>query len=76
MRTSVDVICMYPKNGLIRPLSIVWNNGANYPVRRITQVIPIDGDEDHSCGLRYTCRIGNSVRYLFLENGKWFIEKL
>ena len=76
MRTIVDVICLYPKDGQIKPLSIIRDNGARYPTDRVSQVIPIDGKGERSCGIRYTCRIGKHLRYLFLENGKWFIEKL
>ena len=74
MKQFVDVICLNQKTGQIRPLYILWENGIKYPIDKIT--------DNSSCfikkwgmGLRFTCKIGNNYRYLFLEEGKWFIEK-
>ncbi|MBQ3376148.1 MAG: hypothetical protein IJG49_07035 [Erysipelotrichaceae bacterium] len=73
MKTAVDVICLYPQDGIIKPLFIVWNNGARYPIDRIDQVVPVS--EGECCGMRYSCRLGKQQRYLYLENGKWYIGK-
>ena len=76
MKTYVDVICKYSKNGNIMPLYIVWNNGQKYSIDKITQIIPAASLYSGGIGLRYTCCIGDQQRYLFLEEGKWFIEKV
>ena len=73
MKTAVDVICLYPQNGLIKPLFIIWNNGARYPIDSVDQIVPVSDGE--VCGVRYSCRLGKHQRYLFLENGKWFIDR-
>ncbi|HPX32478.1 MAG TPA: hypothetical protein PLT36_03140 [Erysipelotrichaceae bacterium] len=76
MKQFVDVICLNQKTGQIRPLYILWENGEKYPIDKITQIIPAASLKSGGMGLRFTCKIGNSYRYLFLEEGKWFIEKV
>ena len=76
MKQFVDVICIYNKAGQIKPLYIVWDNGMKYPIERVTQIIPAASLRSGGMGLRYTCKIGRQERYLFLEEGKWFIEKV
>lgn len=75
MKLFVDVICRYSRTGQIRPLYIVWEDGIKYPIEKITQIVPAASIFSGGMGLRYTCRIGKQQRYLFLEEGKWFVEK-
>ena len=75
MKQYVDVICMHTKNGLVKPLYIIWNDGIRYPIDKIMQVVPAASLFSGGMGMRYTCKIGNQLRYLFLEEGKWFVEK-
>lgn len=75
MKQFVNVICMYMKTGQIQPLYIVWDDGIKYPIDKVTQIIPAASLRSGGMGLRYTCKIGTAQRYLFLEEGKWFIER-
>ena len=75
MKMFVDVICLYEKSGQIKPLYILWNGNVRYQIDRITQIIPAASLKSGGMGLRYTCKFGQSMRYLFFEEGKWFIEK-
>ena len=75
MKQYVDVICIYTKTGQIRPMYIVWENGIRYPIEKITQIVPAASLYSGGIGMRYTCLIGSQQRYLFLEEGKWFVEK-
>lgn len=72
----VDVICLVEKNGQVKPLYIIWEDGNKYPIDRIIQIIPAASLRSGGMGLRYTCKFGRQQRYLFLEEGKWFIERL
>ena len=75
-KTYVEVMCIHDRHGFVRPLSVIWENGVKYAVDRITQVTPAASLKSGGVGMRYTCRIQNQYRYLFLEeNNKWFIEK-
>jgi len=76
MKNYVDVICVCHTNGQMKPLYILWGDGSKYPIDRITQIIPAASVKSGGCGLRYTCKIGRSMRYLFYEEGKWFIERV
>ncbi len=76
MKQYVDVICMYQRNGQIKPLSVLWNNGCEYRIDRITQVVPATSSYSGHKGLRFTCMFGCNERYLFLDEGKWFIEQV
>ncbi|MBQ1877839.1 MAG: hypothetical protein IJS38_02840 [Erysipelotrichaceae bacterium] len=76
MKHYVDVICIYGKNGSIKPLYIIWDDGSRYPIDRITQIVPAASLYGNGVGMRYTCLIGSQYRYLFLEDGKWFVEQI
>ena len=75
MKNYVDVICLNQKNGKIKPLCIVWDDGVKYPIDKIVQVINAASIKSGGMSLRYTCKIGLNFRYLYFSEGKWFIEK-
>ncbi len=76
MKKFVNVIGYFNKKGDIKPLYIVWDDGSKYPIDKVVQVIPAATIHSGGMGLRYTCKIGREFRYLFLEEGKWFVEKV
>ena len=69
----VDVIVKQSRNGMIEPLYLCWENGKKYKIDRILnkekRASVVGG-----CGLRYACMIQGSLRYLYLEKDRWFIE--
>jgi len=71
----VDVICMHDKNGAIQPLVLIWEDGNKYYIDKVLNVVFRASLKSGGVGLRYTCRIQNQQRYLFLENDRWFVEK-
>ncbi len=76
MKQYVDVICVHERSGRILPISVIWQDGIRYAIDKITQIVPAASLKSGGCGLRYTCRFGSSVRYMYLEDdGKWFVEK-
>lgn len=72
----VDVICLHDSQGYVKPLTVIWKNGMRYAVDKIMQVVPAASLKSGGVGIRYTCRIQNQYRYLFLEDNKWFVEKM
>ena len=76
MRQGVDVMCIYHKNGQIKPVSIIWDNGHEYHIDRILQITAARSGYNGKPGIRFTCLFGHSERFLFLEEGKWFIEQI
>lgn len=75
MKLYVDVIVLNTKEGQIKPLMIVWQNGVKYAIDKISQVTKAASTIAGGTGIRYTCQIQGQQRYLFLEEDKWFIEK-
>lgn len=74
MKHYVDVIVLNRKDGQLKPLAIVWRNGVKYPIDKITQVTRAASTLAGGSGIRYSCRIQNQERYLYLEEDRWFIE--
>jgi len=71
----VDVIALHRKDGSLKPLVILWENGVKYAIDKVTQVVPAASMKAGGAGIRYTCRISGQLRYLFLEEKRWFIER-
>ncbi len=72
----VEVVAYYDTEGNISPLIIHWDDGSEYEIDRITDVTKSASLKHGGAGIRYTCRIHGQMRYLFLDDNKWFIEKI
>jgi hypothetical protein len=75
LKEYVDVVTYHRKDGQIKPLYIVWNNGVKYEIDKVVQITRAASLRAGGTGIRYTCMIQGSQRYLFLEEDRWFIEK-
>ncbi len=71
----VKVIAYYDLDGSITPLKIIWKDNTLYNVDKITQKIPAASLKSGGYGMRYTCKIHGHMRYLYLEETRWFIER-
>lgn len=69
----VDVITLVDREGKLKPLILIWENGLQYPIDRILEVRNATS-EVGGCGILYRCRIGSQERCLFYEKNRWFIE--
>ena len=72
----VSVLAHYDIDGSITPLKIIWKNNKSFSIDRITQKIPAASLKSGGYGMRYTCMIHGYMRYLYLEETRWFIEKV
>lgn len=72
----VEVVAYYDTEGNISPLVIYWDDGSEYEIEKITDVTQAASLKHGGAGIRYTCRIHGQMRYLFLDDNKWFIEKI
>lgn len=70
----VDVTAVFSADGVIVPVSIRWKNGTVYPIDKVLDKRPAAALKAGGCGMRYTCCIGGHIRYLFLEQDRWFLE--
>lgn len=73
MRIYIDVVCSFSKTGAIRPLYIRWNKCTVYNITKINRITP--QKNEGTSRLLFNCMIGNNERDLYLEGGKWYIEK-
>ena len=72
----IDVITKYTSVGEIIPLSIIWNDGRTFTVDKVIDIRRAASLKVGGQGVRYTCRISGKEKYMWLEDGKWFVEAL
>jgi len=60
--------------GEIRPVAIRWRDGKIYEIDRIRQKTCAASLKVGGRGIRYTVLIEGKERYLFNEEGRWFVE--
>ena len=73
-KVYVEVQLRVKADGSVRPISILWEDGIVYTVDRLRKVVPAASLKVGGGGMRYTVVIEGKDRYLFEENGKWFVE--
>ncbi len=74
MKQYVSVTATFDTDGNILPLKINWKDGRCFDIDRITDVRYAASLKAGGAGIRYTCRIRQSEKYLFLEDNRWFIN--
>jgi hypothetical protein len=72
----VEVTARFDTEGRIIPLKILWEDGASFFIDRVLDVRPAASLKAGGAGIRYTCRINNFEKYLFLEESRWFVEEI
>jgi len=78
-KVYVDVNEDRLKDGQLRPLSFVWEDGERYEIDRIIDVRPAASLKAGGTGMRYTIKVRSRETFLFLEErhgvAKWFMER-
>ena len=84
LKVYVDVKTNFRKDGVMIPVSLVWEDGTEYVIDRVTDIRPAAAAKAGGQGDRYTIRIGTRISYLFFERspnlsgkviGRWFVER-
>ena len=57
-----------------QPLEIQWEDGAKFEIDRILDIRRAASLKAGGAGIRYICRIRGRVKYLWLEESRWFVE--
>ena len=73
-KVFVDVNANFKADGTIIPLSIKWEDGTVYRIDQIIKVCRTASLKAGGAGIRYTCRIGNNITHIFLEENAWSVE--
>ena len=75
MKEYVSVTAKFDEDGSLLPLVINWDDGRKYKIDKITDIRFACSLKSGGVGVRYTCKIMNHTRYLYLESNRWFVEK-
>ena len=72
----VDVVSLTTADGLITPLTIVWNDGRRYQIDRVTSRRQAHSLKTGGTGMRYTIQVGGRQTYLWYDDYRkaWFVE--
>lgn len=73
-KVFVDVNVNFKADGTIIPLIIKWEDGTIYRIDQVLKVCSAASLKAGGAGIRYTCRIGNNITNIFLEENAWFVE--
>ncbi|MBQ8538686.1 MAG: hypothetical protein IJ433_03445 [Ruminococcus sp.] len=74
MKQYVSVTATFDADGNILPLKINWDDGRTFEIDRITDIRYAASLKAGGAGIRYTCRIKQIEKYLFLEDNRWFVN--
>ncbi len=74
MKQYVSVTARFDEDGNLLPLKIHWNDGRSFEIDRVTDIRYVASLKTGGMGLRYTCRIAGTEKYLFLEENRWFVD--
>lgn len=75
MKINLEVNADFDLEGNIRPRAIIWEDGRMYEVDRVLDIRRAASLKAGGVGMRYTCRIREKTVKLFIDEGKWFMEK-
>lgn len=74
MKQYISVTAIFDPDGNILPLRINWDDGRYFDIDRITDIRYAASLKAGGAGIRYTCRIRQTEKYLFLEDNRWFLN--
>ena len=72
----VEVTARFDTEGRVFPLKILWEDGSSYFIDKVLDVRPSASLKAGGAGIRYTCRINMTEKFLFLEESRWFVEEI
>ncbi len=72
----LKVTADFDGEGVIMPKSFVLGDGRRFEIDRITDRRPAPSLKMGGQGIRYTCFVLGRKVYLFLDDNKWFLEKV
>ena len=74
VKQPVAVIVAIDRDGQVRPKKFQWKDGRLYPIDRVCKAERAASTKAGGCGIRYTIMVGGIPRFLYDEDGKWFME--
>ena len=74
VKQPVAVNVTITTDGQVRPRKFLWKDGQCYKIDRVTYAERAASTKVGGCGIRYTIIVDVIPRYLYDEDGKWFME--
>ena len=74
VKQPVAVNVTIDEDGGVYPKKFRWKDGKTYKIDHIFKVERAASTKVGGCGLRYTILVEGKTRYLYDEDGKWFME--
>lgn len=74
MKQYVSVTARFDCDGNLLPVAIHWKDGRSFDIDRVLDIRYAASLKAGGAGIRYSCRIANKERYLFLEDNRWFVD--
>jgi len=73
-KVFVDVTATFTKDGNIIPMNFIWEDGRKYEIDKVLDKRRAASLKAGGQGIRYKCRVLGKDVYMFLEDGRWFME--
>lgn len=70
----LEVTAKFDNTGRIIPIFFIWA-GRKINIDKVSDMRPAASLKQGGQGMRYTCRTGNTVYYLFCDEQRWFLER-
>ena len=74
VKQPVAVAVVINESGKMRPLKFRWKDGQYYNIDNILCAERAASTKVGGCGIRYTIMVEGLPRFLYNEDGKWFME--
>lgn len=75
-KVYVDVLASFSKDGRLKPVELIWEDGNRYKIDRINDIRRAATRKVGGCGILYTCVGNGQESHLYYEeNYKWFVER-
>ena len=74
VKQPVAVAVVISTEGKVCPLKFRWKDGKYYNIDRVLRVERAASTKVGGCGIRYTIMVEGLPRFLYDEDGKWFME--
>ena len=74
VKQPVAVAVLFSEEGKMRPLKFKWKDGKYYTIDSVLYAERAASTKVGGCGIRYTVMVEGLPRFLYNEDGKWFME--
>ena len=73
-KVYVKVLSETDEEGNINPISVTWEDGRTFDIDKVTDIRRAYAVKVGGTAIRYTVKISGKETYIFIQEGKWFVE--